>query len=384
MIEPTPKLTFADFFSFGAFEQFLAHERRTDLSDSKSGEGYRALLGELMETALSNYIGALADAGRLEPLKGTAGRRGTLMRAWNGLFDGTEDRQQHLETLAHRLASSFLFIKVYDAVERTKYANDREAYEDLIKTVDGGNLRWWSSMVEDYCFVSGDRFKLELEGWRFQLGQISDRKFVPMEDISLPPIVECEIEFKSGELLVADWFRLDAFTNGVQATEDPSIDINSIYGCARRTEEYLKKHQFVSVFVGNSSPEVFAHDGALVVGRTDDDLGDVSHLSACGHVITDLWWVTIIDRQRLIEILSDELGADAAETAVRDYLANSDVLRLQVTPGTYRLYFSGAPDTFLEHFSSPDLEVDTTLQPMFVLSNRPLHLAEKPGPSPTP
>lgn len=374
--------TFSAFFSFADFEQFLTHERRTDLSDAQSGAGYRELLGKLMEPALATFIGALADGGQLVPMHGTAGRSGTLMRAWNGLFDTSEDRQRHLTMLAQRLASAFLFIKVYDAVESAKYASDRAAYEDLIDTVDRGNLAWWNSMIEEYCFVSGDRFKLSLEGWRFRLGQVKGRNFVPMEDISIPPVAECEIEFESGELLIADWFRLEAFTKAVQATEDPSIDINSIHGRVRRTEEYADKHQFISVSVGNSSPDVFVQDGALVVGHANEDLDEHTQLAARGSITTDLWWVTIIDRQRLIEILSVELGVDAAAAAVSDYLANHDVLTVQVAPGTHRVYFSGSPEIFSEHFQTPDLEMDDALQPMFVLSPKALQLTAKVGLTP--
>lgn len=375
--------TFADFFSFPAFQAFLAHERRTDLSDGKSGEIFRALLQRSMTPALARFIDALRDAGRLSALSGTAGRRGNLMDAWNGALSDGDDRQLCLDTVADRLALPFLFRIVYDAAEReADPVTDRAAYEALIQKVDGGTITWRES-VEDYCFVSGDQLKGQMASWKLQLGQIKDRGFVPIQDISIAPVAECEVQFESGELLIADWFRIEAFTRAVRASEDPAHDINSLKGCLARTEEYALKQGFVSVMVSNSSPSVFAEDGTLVIGRADEDAADAP--SPLGMIITDLWWVTIIDRKRLTDIVATEIGAEAAASVVSQYLADHEVLTLQVTPGFHRLYFSGEPEAFTENFHSPDLDVNSAIEPMFVLSPRPLQLMEKPAPAlPTP
>jgi hypothetical protein len=383
MTRPSP--SYADFFSLADFEKWLAHERRTDLSDQVRNNGSRAILREVAQPALSRFIGALLEADRLHPLRGTEGRRGHLMEAWNGLFGANEDRRQHLDLLAQRFAPSFHLHALLEAAStRSKYKTARDAYDALVAKVDAGNLGWWETMTEDYCFVSGDRFNSQFRSWQFQLGQVQDRQFVPMQDISVAPLAECVVECETGELLIADWFRIDAFTESVAATEDPTIDINSSSGCIKRTEEYVAKHRFVSVFVGNSSPCVFEVDGTLVIGRTSDD--DRFGLpSPSGRITTDLWWATIIDRQRLVDIVGSKLGPAAATAAVNEYLEKNDVLRLHVTPGSHHLYFAGHPDQFAEAFHSPDVTLDPTFRPMFILSSRPLMLAEKPSPSlPTP
>lgn len=371
---------FADYFPFTDFKRCMAHERRSGISDQEKIDGDRALISELMQPALTRFLGALLEAGRLEPLTGAGGRRGHIMDAWNGLFetgDTSDNRQRHLNFLGQRFAPSILFSLITKA--RSKRETDKAAYDALVAKVDAGSLGWWETIVEDYCFVSGDRFNIQFRSWRLELGQIRDRQFVLMKEISVAPLAECEVEFKTGELLIADWIRIEAFTKAVTATEDPAVDICSIEGCVKRTEEYLSKHGFVSVFVGNSSPRVMDEQGALVFGHIDEDVDSASRPSPVGSVTTDLWWATIIDRQRLVEIVASEIGAEAATLAVNDYLEKNDVLRIKVTPGTHCLYFSGQPELFTENFHSPDLVMDPSVEPMFVLSPRTLELTEKPS-----
>lgn len=367
--------TFADFFSLADFKKCLANERRH--SEQEKIEGDRALIRDLLQPALTRFLGALLEDGELKPLGGSAGRRGLLMDAWNGLFETGDNRQRHLDLLGQRFAPSFLFSLITKTRRKQEAVN--AAYDALVAKVDAGNLGWWETMVEDYCFVSGDSFNAQFRSWQIELGQIRDRQFVLMKDISVAPLAECEVEFKTGELLIADWFRIEAFTNAVTATEDPTVDINSIQGCVKRTEEYLSKHGFVSVFVGNSCPRVMNEQGALVFGHIDEDSDSVSTPSPVGSVTTDLWWATIIDRQRLVEIVAGELGIETAARVVEEYLEKHRVLRVQVAPGTHRLYFSGQPEQFTENFHSPDLAMDPSVEPVFVLSPRPLELTEKPS-----
>lgn len=371
--------SFADLFSLADFQRFTALERRTDLPQGEQVEAYRALLDETMAPALARFMGALLDAGRLTRLSGTGGRRGNIMDAWNGLFSNDGERQARLEFLGHRFSHAFLFRKVDEAVHREgKYADDKAAYDAMVAAVDRGDLRRHEALVEDYCFSSGERFHLAFAGWTPRFDRFEGGAFLTMEDVSVPAVAECEVEFETGEVLVADWFRIEAFTDAVKEAEDDGNDINSALGCIRRTQEYAERLNFVSVMVGNSCPSVLCDDGLVTVGRVDEDMEGGNPPEPAGWICTDLWWATLIDRKRLVGIVAERTGAAAAEAAVSDYLDRHDVLTLRLAPGRYRLYFSGDSQDFADRFHSPDLAFDPSVRPMFVLSPRALELVDEP------
>lgn len=185
-----------------------------------------------------------------------------------------------------------------------------------------------------------------------------------------------QIEFPTGDLVAMDWFR---FEDGLQdwlekhgTNELPSVNANS--GVIKTTELYASLG-IVHCFVGNSSPSVFTGNGIIAVGcnwreytadgrarysDADEDgneseeaaqeyedamnnapAGMVDHGSVC----TDLWWVTMMERSRLIEILVEQLGEER-RVEIEEYAAEQFDVEIQVEPGKYTLHFDAHPSTF--------------------------------------
>lgn len=386
--------SFADCFSYDAFLAFVEHDkpRHGRKLDHAEGEewrtGFLKLVDDRLSPALKEFLEPMRASGALAPVPNSEGRSTWFLHAWNGWVQDSEAFAERADRLwwhiVSRTAQPTLASVLWDAVEAAQAGDGdgvRAAYDKFTDRMTRGEIRWWHSMAEEYCHVSGEEYRIDIRGWQVVFGTLPEDRgdeLVPMRPLARKDTVELEVELATGELLVADWFRLDEFTKAVDDGKDE--DINSVLGRERATERYLRDHGFVSVFVGNSMPQVALVDGCVVIGECDDDDPAACGLDLRGRVSTELWWATVIERQRLVDIVAGEVGADQAERKVAAYLkANRhDCLSLKVPPGTYRLHFSGAHREFAAEFRAEGLPLPA-IQPFLVLANRPLELAGKPA-----
>lgn len=166
----------------------------------------------------------------------------------------------------------------------------------------------------------------------------------------LDDIIELNLNFTSGELLISDWFRLDEFTSVVD--EQNKFNLSSSKGRSDSTKRYADLFNFAFIHLGNNSPSVFQSNDSLVVDMTDGAASSKKRYKMndlpceeVGSICTDLWGAAIIDKQQLLYILETKLGNDATK-ALDDYIASNDVLQVKVSPGEYTLRFGGKYWTF--------------------------------------
>tara|TARA_B100001105_G_scaffold72359_1_gene56860 strand:- start:1002 stop:2219 length:1218 start_codon:yes stop_codon:yes gene_type:complete len=306
-----------------------------------------------------------------------------LAQAWNALAQG-EQQPYQLEHIARSLSYALF---VAGSVHIAEDAPLERAYEALITTADDGTFDWCYLNSQDECQTTGERIHFELQEWRPRLGIVDhtsrDRDLVPLRPIPLPKVFHHVIQAPSGELLIADWFRHDAFTQAVKdpASEDCSYSVNNDLGKLRQTAWYAQRHGFMSVFVGNTLPRIVERGDHFAIARVDEDgeLGEppiVGHIA--GSVCTDLWWATVIDRQVLTDILSRSMPAEAAQHAVVDMLEDSysTITTLKVTPGVLHVYHT-AHDGDMQGFRSPDVPDSSIEQLWAVVSTRELSWTPK-------
>lgn len=389
------KTSFGDFLPFDGYMRIADNVMSRDDSEV-SRQAYWSLLREVFAPALQGYLLALRDQGILQPIQGGDGHRIGFMERWNamvatGLGDlGADEARWAWQTITDRFAHHFAFNATYPAKLAREKGEDadtlhRSGYEGMVAGVDGGRIEWWQMSSEAQCRVDDVRYKLDVDGWRIRLGRIdisANGAFIEIAPIA-PPVIEAfEVEFRTGELLVADWFRIPEFTEATEAVRGGTASINSANGTVAMTAAYLRELGFVSVCVGNTSPDVLAVDGTLTFGHVDEDReeGWPEGVQKLGDTCTDLWWVTIIERAKLVEIVARTVGAEEAERKVAEYLAEEGygLTQLTVEPGRHHLYFHGESEEFNEGFHSPDLAIPDGVEPMFVLSPRPL--ARRPRP----
>ncbi len=358
---------------------FAAYDDKND-----GYENYRKQVKGIVWPAVQRHLEGLRAAGKLAPIPNSKGRSSNFMDAWNAMVTGEGRRYSEPQYMWHAILQTVSHGLVFDALdairESAKLMGSRTeaekiACERLIAAIEKGDAPKYMS-GEHECTVTGDRLSLVIKDWRPSFSHYRDGKLVPIEEVPEPRIVELEVELKSGNLLIADWFRIDAFTNAVKLEKERSI--NSVQGCQEFTERSLAEHGFVTVFVGNSSPRIISKNDALVLGYYDEDGDEDLAGKELGSVCTDLWWATIIEREHLVSIVARTHGEEEAERLVAAYLVEHAhvVNEVKVSPGKHMLYFAGDPEIIEERFAAKDFPMGP-IEPYFVLSNRKLDLVAK-------
>ena len=178
-----------------------------------------------------------------------------------------------------------------------------------------------------------------------------------------------KIEFKTGDLIAMDWFReFDGLKQWFDAKGfDKLPSLNEDSGILEHVK-LAASLNIVYVFVGNSCPNVYASNGIIAVGDnwrrydadgntrySDDEDSDYNEaqenppagFADLGSVCTDLWWVTMLERSHLAEILIAHMGEDHRKE-IEEYVADSFDVELQVEPGIYTLHYHATPDSFYD------------------------------------
>ena len=277
-----------------------------------------------------------------------------------------------------------------DALDATAVRTMLDGLPDRIATlVESGKLDPDMTDCEIYCSITGERLQVELRDWQPVLHRLDLKtaNFVEIEALSAgKPLRHMEMNLPTGELLFADWFRIPGFNEGMEMiAKDGGREINCDDGAEEQTREYFEKAGFAHVSVGNTSPTIY-RDGELIrLGYLDDEAlydeaGEriAEGPEEAGCVCTDLWWVTIADKQVIADILmrsGQHADRAAAEAAIDTYVEeNWGVSRIQLEPGPLHVYFprghaGSEPDGVFGKAGLPRL---TGLDEQIVLSRAPI------------
>lgn len=237
----------------------------------------------------------------------------------------------------------------------------QERYTTLANQLNEGNFEHFRLPDSCYCFECGANFKLELKNWQPQLLEMvlvhedqdwwkNKYEYNPAPECAVPHIVNLEVEFPSGNLLVTDWFRMEEFTNTVdlKGAFDDKYDVNCALGRIEQSTHYAKDFNFIST-PGGGMPNIFKNGNSIIVGNYDeeDNSSEVKKFKKSykksGRVDCMLRAVTIIDSDQLIKILSINSDTDTATQLLDSYMKKNkdEIKKLTVTPGTYIFEFSG-------------------------------------------
>lgn len=236
------------------------------------------------------------------------------------------------------------------------------------------------------CQRSGLHLNLNLKGWVPSLQRFdhAQRKFFPLGegDVAFPKIHHARIPVPSGTLLVSDWFRHDAFNAAVDALTKGEPSINSAAGCETRTRTLAEGLGVAAVYVGNTGPSAIAGEEGVRVGSWDYDNDPDAEPE--NTIITDLWWATMMDKQRLVDLLAKTMAPEDAVREVDHLIATqpNTIHALSVPPGDYHLYYAGEPEDFPGLFEQAGLEFEGAGDAMFVLSRTELAPRPRRGSAP--
>lgn len=335
------ELDFKDFLSYESYRE-VAQISATEQSKEKPDYDKMFEKEEVLKEALLSYLKKRAKLGLLEMPMNSNTHYSNMLSNWKNLVEGNLKKNEEDKIM-------YLFNKVLSYNLLAVKENTEEAilngYQLLTNKINEGNFQRYDLDSENKCFGCEQRMLFMSKDWKFKLFEVEYKdnykaEFKPTKECIEDKLFEVNVEFKTGELLMADWFRIPEFTKKVEYDPDYNkISINSDLGQVKSTE-HAASLGFVTIHVGNSSPRIFQKGDDFIFGREDEESPQKEYEEK-GYVCTDLWNVTVIDKSRLIEIVSEKLGVEQATKTVEDYLTENkyNINTINVQPGKYNIGF---------------------------------------------
>lgn len=246
--------------------------------------------------------------------------------------------------------------------------------------------------------------------WHYpEWGKPGRSRFEDLEPWIAPKTMRhVEITLPSGVLMMADWFRIPGFNEGVADPEESYRSINSDAGIDERTRDHFERLGLMRIHTTNCVPNLVKDGDAIRVGWLDEDHDsfwtedgkrkDVELPESLGNICCDLWDATFADREILIDILvagGEKIvasgGKDRHGEEIKGYVTTREgaaalldaydghgyVRRIEFEPGTklqvYMATGHGSQE-FHEKFRSPDLSDWEFMEEMFILSTKKLEI----------
>lgn len=164
-------------------------------------------------------------------------------------------------------------------------------------------------------------------------------------------IQEITINVPTGRLFCADWFRdsdntLDKHIKDVTNPQLQKVKKDFSYEVEHGNSPLNEYFQVASaadkdiatIFVGNSSPQIFQNNNKLSFNSYSEDTPPDEEYKDVGYVCTDLWRVTVADKQTLAEILQKKYTKEEADEILTQWENESSIV--SVKPGRYKLTFT--------------------------------------------
>lgn len=220
-------------------------------------------------------------------------------------------------------------------------------YDKFTQKITAGNFSHRDIDSKGPCFECAQQIMLTIDNWKPKLSvfermpdqTLNYRSLVAPKPCLDKSIQTSEVTFDSGHLLVADWFRIEEFSEMVECREySDDKSLNTAAGRIYQTKRYASEFNFICVSVGNSSPVIYQKDNQFSFGHTAPE-----GYQEVGYVCTDFWGVSVIDKMQLVSLLYKQFGSQS-EVIVEDYIKEHDVTELHVTPGSYVFEFQPTGD----------------------------------------
>lgn len=363
-----------------SFEKYFTIEQLKMFLDND--DAYHELYKKEFSVALKGFLSNLRYHGILETTEGLEELGLTFLPAWNN-FVNNKDSNDDWEDISRKFHGVICYSTAsFEGNFRKIQQSDllQETYNELIDLVNKGDFRSIFIGDGDVCYITSQNIRYILKDWKVNAGLYNrhDRENLLPPIIPDKPCVKINtIKLETGNLLIADWFRIEEFTKTV---DDNTNNICHINGRENEQKRFAEEFNFFSVNVGNSSPTIYEQDGTMAFGYINDEKFESydeyklveNQYNDLGSVCTNLWNVTVIEKENLIKIIASKIGYEEAVKEVDEYLKENDVKILKVEPGEYYCYSCG--NNFKKHIAEYDTPGDMITDPLFVLSDRLLEL----------
>ncbi len=345
---------FKDHYSLSSFQK-LININQKQRENEKINYDVIFAENEVFYKAVISFLKDKAMAGELEMPNFSKSHEAHFLTNWESLIQNNLTHYQE-ETMSQYFKGVLDFSVIPFAYAKEPSGNIEETYQKLVEKMNIGTFEKHDLSVDSQCFNCGKRINVLGKNWKLALAEIDykNNKITPLKECIEDKLYEVKVEFKTGELLIADWFRIEEFTKKVEYNSDyTDVSINFALGRLKSTQ-HAAELGFVTVHVGNTCPHILQKDEDFIFGRFeyDPDGGEeptqIADYQEKGMVCTDLWNVTVIDKSRLIEIVAASTGLEKAEKIVEEYIvenkSNMDIIHVQ--PGEYTITFDPKKELF--------------------------------------
>lgn len=330
------------------------------------------------EAAVLSYLLAKGAAGELSPVPFCEGRGLGFVTSWGRLAAGEPLRQFDDEVLTENM-SSLASMAVITG----------KSYAELIESVHAG----MPLMAAGECQVTGFPVRVRLVDWTPVPGCFMpvDDRLVWTEMTEGPPeasVRHLELLAPSGELLLADWFRLEGFDEIVSELTSDRGGVSSAHGQEAASALYATRAGFMSVAASDQDASVVVRvDGRIEIGvRASEEDAPILDGTEVGVLDSDLWWVSAIDRLVLTDLLARKAGPEVALARVAKYVESGGPTVVRVPPGTTLHVYFESQHHLQKRYSAPGVNASGFERLYAVVSPEPLEwsLAAAPLAMPRP
>ena len=374
---------FRKFLTLEVFGTFINYEVEASAHRGRGKQtGYMDHVREELAPLFREFLQEAASEGLIQPITRYPNSQISAIEGWNDIISGGGlDRPWSASNLLTSMAFNIIWTPTYMCVKNASGEAPtadviQAAYDEMVEGVNAGNLTDEHRGVECYDSKSGKRLSFTVTGWNpvFTYFDMETRDFIEHEDADPPQNFEVEIEVTSGKMLAFDWLRIQEFTDASE-TRHPMPEINADDGKVEYTKMFAEKSNMVHVSAGNSYPGILVRDNHVIAchmydseTESDDDLIKKLTWANPGRVCCDLWWVTIADREAILDVLKDNLSADEAEKVLDDYIAEHGCdVQFKLRPGKYKLSFGSSQAFFNEHFDKEAHELPASFEPILLM-----------------
>lgn len=266
------------------------------------------------------------DTSKLSPLE-TNGHETYFSKLYNAWVSGKKMADHEFSSIADHLAEDLHtakhLLKSTNSYQKNKETLEKFYFENLHKT--------FVDLIWHRCSKCEEQHSLFLKDGKYTLLSFLNKKPFTACGVSKKS-ARAEIKLKTGNLLIMDFFRSEGSPQLFSVGKHGSV--NTEKGRIERTALLLKKHQMLSIFVGNSSPAIFQKGNSIIFPQDSDTV--IKGYQKKGKVITDMWWVSIIEEETLLKALINSGKKEkTAKNEIAELKKQWFVNSIKVKPGKY-------------------------------------------------
>jgi len=365
-----------------AIQPFFDNARGGDSVTDAWRQQHFGDLKRIVHPALIAFFKELKTEGRLMPIPNSDGYSCHLWDTWNDAARldlataSANEAQAKLDRLAGRFAHDLIFNIVYP-YEKVLETNEAAAiaafdkagvYASETAKFNKGDFPF--AFSHENCQRTSLPLILRVANWVPSAKCVMGQRVVDVPKAGQETMEETVFELKTGNLLVADWFRIPTVTE--QLRDDRYVP-DSRKQRDDETRRLLQSFGVISLTT-LASPGLFQAGNQILGGFFNEDEGEVpSGYSHIGNVSTDRWSTTFVEYETLVALVAKD-NPDSAKEIVDAYIEKHaggtyGLHQITVEPGVYYLYHFGENEEYAARAKEDGLQLDAgDVEPFFVFS----------------